>query len=88
MISLFYDIIYNIEISYMISQFLIYDICYDIIYDICSFAAPDSAQAHRADDRDADLDRPMDADEVCDYADQDPPSDMDMEEDAEILATI
>jgi hypothetical protein len=30
----------------------------------------------------------MDADEARDYADQDPPSDMDMEEDAEILATL
>ena len=66
----------------------IYDICYDIIYDICSFAAADPAPAQRADDRDADLDRPMDADEVRDYADQDPPSDMDMEEDDEILATL
>ena len=47
--------------------------CHDIIYDICSFAAADPAPAQRADDRDADLDRPMDADEVRDYADQDPP---------------
>ena len=30
----------------------------------------------------------MDADEERDYADQDPLSDMDMEEDAEILATL
>jgi hypothetical protein len=30
----------------------------------------------------------MDADDARDYADQDPPSDMDMEEDAEILATL
>jgi len=30
----------------------------------------------------------MDADEARDYADQDPPSDMDMEDDAEILATL
>ena len=59
-----------------------------IIYDICSFAAADPAPAQRADDRDADLHRPMDADEERDYADQDPPSDRDMEEDAEILATL
>ena len=42
----------------------------------------------RADNRDADLDLPMDADEARDYADQEPPSDMDMEDDAEILATL
>ena len=30
----------------------------------------------------------MDADEARDYADQDHPSDMDMEDDAEILATL
>jgi hypothetical protein len=34
------------------------------------------------------LDRAMDADEERDYADQDPLSEMDMEEDAEILATL
>ena len=89
-----YDIIVFM-ISYIILKyhicchsFFIYDICYDIIYDICSFAAADPAPAQRADDRDADLDRPMDADDARDYADQDPPSDMDMEEDAEILATL
>ena len=63
-------------------------ICYDIIYDICSFAAADPAPAQRADDSDADLDGPMDADEARDFADQDPPSAMDMEADAEILATL
>ena len=65
------------------------------MYDICSFAAADPAPAQRADandcghEHDADLDRPMDADEERDYAaDQEPLSDMDMEEDAEILATL
>ncbi len=54
-----------------------YDIWYDIIYDICSFAAADPAPAQRADandgghERDADLGRPMDANEERDYADQD-----------------
>jgi len=62
--------------------------CYDIIYDICSFAVADPAPAQRADDSDADLDGPMDADEARDFADQDPPSAMDMEADAEILATL
>ena len=67
---------------------------YDIIYDICSFAVADPAPAQRPDandgghERDADLDREMDADEERDYADQDPLSDMDMEEYAEILATL
>ena len=53
--------------------------CYDIIYDICSFAAADPAPAQRAEDSDADLDGPMDDDEARDFADQDPPSAMDME---------
>ena len=58
------------------------------------FAAAAPAPAQRADandggnERDADLDRAMDADEERDYADQDPLSEMDMEEDAEILATL
>ena len=54
------------------------DVICDIIYDICSFAAADPAPAQRPDandgghERDADLDREMDADEERDYADQDP----------------
>ncbi len=66
------------EISYIISWFFWYDKWHDIIDDICSFAAADPAQAQRADandgehERDADMDRPMDADEERDYADQDP----------------
>ena len=85
-----------ISISYIIHD-IIHDIIYvyyDIIYDICSFAAVAPAPEQRADandgehERDADLDRPMDADEERDYADQDPLSDLDMEEDAEILATL
>ena len=59
-----------------------------ISYMISVGSPADPAPAQRADDRDADLDRPMDSDEERDYADQDPPSDMDMEEDAEILATL
>ena len=59
-------------------------------------AIPAPGQAQRADandgghEHDADLarDRPMDSDEERDYADQTPLSDMDMEEDAEILATL
>ena len=64
------------------------------MYDICLFAAAYPAPAQHADandgghELDADLDREMDADEERDYADQDPLSDMDMEEDAEILATL
>ena len=66
------------------------------MYDICPFAAADPALAQRPDandgghDRSADWGRQMDADEERDYADQDPHSDMDsdMEEDAEIFATV
>ncbi len=55
--------------------------------------APGPAQRADANDgghheHDADLDRPMDSDEERDYADQNTLSDMDMEEDAEILATL
>ncbi len=39
-------------------------------------------------EHDADVDRPMDSDEERDYADRNTLSDMDMEEDAEILATL
>ncbi len=59
-----------------------------------SSEAVDSAPAQRADanvgghDCDADLDQPMDSDEERDFADQDPLSDMDIEEDAQILATV
>ncbi len=69
-----------------------------ISYMTCcgSLAAADSAPwpAQRADandsghEHDADLDLPMDSDEERDYADQNTLSDMDMEEDAEILATV
>ena len=57
-------------------------------------ANPAPGQAQRADandgrhEHDADLDRPMDSDEERDYADKKTLSDMDMEEDAEILATL
>ncbi len=60
----------------------------------CSRAAADPAPAQRANahdgghERDADLERPIDFDKEHDYADQDPLSDMDMEKDAEILATL
>jgi hypothetical protein len=60
----------------------------------CSFAAVDSAPAQCANanvgghERDADLDRPMGSDEERDFADQDSLSDMDIEEDAQILATL
>jgi hypothetical protein len=69
-----------------------------MIYDVISYMISvrlqlpilprHSALMSRHHERDADLDRPMDADEERDYADQDPLSDMDMEEDAEILATL
>ncbi len=60
------------------------------------FAAIHSAPAQRlmqtlvdnGHEHDADLDRPMDSDEERDFADQDPLSDMDMAEDAQILATL
>jgi len=62
----------------------------------CSRAAayPQAAPAQRANahdgghERDADLERPMDFDEERDYAGQGPLSDMDMEDDAEIFATL
>ncbi len=65
-----------------------YMICY------CSRAAADPAPAQRANahngghECDADLERLWIFDEERDYADQDPLSDMDMEEDAAILATL
>ena len=72
-------------ISYMISYS-------NYIWCLCSCAAADLLQAHPADAIDLDSghddDREMDFDEERDFADQGPLSDMDMEEDAQILATL
>ncbi len=56
-------------------------------YFLCP-AAADPHPAQRADktNDDSKPDRPMDFDEECDYADQGPLTDMDMEEDAEIVS--
>ena len=56
----------------------------------CFFAAAELHQAQPADAIDSghDDDREMDFDEERDFADQGPLSDMDMEEDAQILATL
>ncbi len=53
-------------------------------------AAADCAQAQRAEasDADHDPDRSMDSDEERDFADRDPLTDMDMEEDAEMFALL
>jgi len=58
----------------------------------CSLAAADIPPAQHADsdaiDGGHDADREMDSDEERDFADQGPLTDMDMEEDAQILATL
>jgi hypothetical protein len=77
------NIIYDIIVFFMIHDIISYVRLQLLILPRHSADANDSGH-----ERDADLDRPMDADEERDYADQDPLSDMDMEEDAEILATL
>ncbi len=59
-------------------------ICY------CSLAAADIPPAQSADAIDGghDADREIDSDEERDFADQGPLTDMDIEEDAQILATV
>ena len=56
----------------------------------CSLAAADIPPAHSAHAIDGghDADREMDSDEERDFADHGPLTDMDMEEDAQILATL
>jgi hypothetical protein len=56
----------------------------------CSLAAADIRPAQRTAEMGGcpEADREIDADEECDFADQDPLSDQDMEEDAQILATL
>ena len=72
-------------ISYMI--FSIYVI--SSMTCCCSLAAAERADANDGGhERDADLDRPMDSDEERDFADQGPLTNTDMEEDAQILATL
>ena len=58
--------------------------------DLLCPAAADPPPAQRADETndDHEPDRPMDLDEERDYADQGPLTDMDMEEDAEILSLL
>ncbi len=51
-------------------------------------ANPPPAQRADASNDDHDPDRPMDFDEERDFADQGPLTDMDMEEDAEMLALL
>ncbi len=73
-------------ISYMIS----YMKNHDVLTNLSCLAAVDRPQAQPADasDADHDPDRSMDDDEERDFADQGPLTDMDMEEDAEILALL
>ena len=56
----------------------------------CSLAAADIPPAHSAHAIDGghDADQEMDSDKERDFADQGPLTDMDMEEDAQILATL
>ena len=58
-------------------------------YFLCP-AAADPRPAQRADEtaNDRERDRPLDFDEECDYADQGPLTDMDMEEDTKILTLL
>ncbi len=71
---------------------MIYDITYDIIicphYICLATADPPPDQRADANDDDRDSDRPMDFVEERDFADQGPLTDRDMEEDAQILATL
>jgi hypothetical protein len=80
-----YDIIVFM-LSYMIS----YMKHHDVLTNLSCLAAADRPQAQRADasDADHDPDRSMDSDEERDFADQGPLTDMDMEEDAEMLALL
>ena len=73
-------------ISYMIS----YMKHHDVLTNLSCLAAVDRPQAQPAEasDADHDPDRSMDNDEERDFADQGPLTDMDMEEDAEILALL
>ena len=63
---------------------------HDVLTNLSCLAAADRPQAQRADASDAnhDPDRSMDSDEERDFADQGPLTDMDMEEDAEMLALL
>jgi hypothetical protein len=83
-----HDIIYDIILSYMILDMIPY-ITLHFAYFLCP-AAADPRPAQRADETDDDHEqnRPMDFDEERDYADQGPRTDMDMDEDAEILCLL
>ena len=73
-------------ISYMIS----YMKHHVVLTNLSCLAAVDRPQAQPAEasDADHDPDRSMDDDEERDFADQGPLTDMDMEEDAEILSLL
>ncbi len=63
---------------------------HDVLTNLSCLAAADHPQAQRAEasDADHDPDRSIDSDEERDFADQGPLTDMDMEEDAEMLALL
>ena len=61
-----------------------------VLTNLSCLAAADRPQAQRADETDDDIEpgRAMDIDEERDFADQGPLTDMDMEEDAEMLELL
>ena len=89
-------IVYDIIPDIIFYDIINIDIMYDIIYlysdciRLCFLTATEVPQAQPADsiDNGHDNDREMDFDDERDFADQGPLSDMDMEEDAQILATL
>ena len=86
-LSNFYDIIHDIiqfMISYMIS-YMMFEFC--DIYPLQRRILPGLCR-DPVENRGLDGDRQMDFDEERDFADQGPLTDIDMEEDAQILATF
>jgi hypothetical protein len=85
-----HDIIYDIILSYMILDMTSF-ITMHFSYFLCpALADRPSRPAQRADETDDDREqnRPMDFDEERDFADQGPLTEMDTEEDAEILSLL
>ncbi len=77
-------------IVFMISYMISYMIHHDVLTNLSCLAAADRPQAQRAETSDAshDPDRSMDPDEERDFADQGSLTDMDMEEDADVCASV
>ncbi len=86
-----YDIIYNYLWYHIWYHIIWYHVWYHYVYiPFSCLAAADPPPEQRADasNDDHDPDRPVDFDEERDFADQGPLTDMDMVEDAEMLAPL